>query len=258
MPAARDLAIAGVFVLLGLVPLPGIDRISQDDRPVDAGAVLLVLVATAALGFRRLWPVTVLLVSAATASAYLLLGYPHGPVIFAVALAVLTAARHCPPPLSAVASLGAYGGLLAGPATSPRRHRWRGRRARGHGVGGDPVHDRGGPAAGRRGARARARRRRPAAGRQRAAPDRAGGARRGGPRAGRDQDAGRHRPARRAGAGGGRADGDQPGEPRGAGGAPDHAEHRAPKGGGDPRPRPAWPGWQSCAPGSRRRARTST
>ena len=112
MPAVRDLAVAGVLVLLGLVSLPGIDRISPDDRPVDAGAVLLVLVATAALGFRRLWPVAVLLVSAATTSAYLLLSYPHGPVILAVALAVLTAARHGPPPLSAVASLGAYGGLL--------------------------------------------------------------------------------------------------------------------------------------------------
>ncbi len=139
MPAARDLAIAGVFVLLGLVSLPGIDRISPDDRPVDAGAVLLVLVATAALGFRRLWPVAVLLVSAASASAYLLLGYPHGPVIFAVALAVLTAARHCP--------AAAVGRCLArrvrraapGPATTPRRHRRRGRRARGDRVGGDPA-----------------------------------------------------------------------------------------------------------------------
>ena len=112
MPAVRDLAIAGVFVLLALVSLPGIDRITTEDRPVDAGAALLVLVATAALGFRRLWPIAVLLVTAATTSTYLLLAYPHGPVIFAAALAVLTAARHCPPPMSAVASLGAYGGLL--------------------------------------------------------------------------------------------------------------------------------------------------
>ena len=147
--------------------------------PSTPARSLLVLLATAALGFRRLWPVTVLLVSAATASAYLLLGYPHGPVIFAVALAVLTAARHCPPPLSAVASLGAYGGLLlalvrgtpapsaARPACSRPRRGWRSRYTIG---------------AARRmvaeAARARTRRGRPAARRRRAAAARARGARR--------------------------------------------------------------------------------
>lgn len=112
MPSSRDLVTSGVLAVLGLAGLPGTDPVTDLDRPVDVGAVLLVLLAAGATAFRNRHPLPTLLVVAAACSAYLQLTYPYGPILFTVAVAVWTAARLRPPLASGAASLVACAGLL--------------------------------------------------------------------------------------------------------------------------------------------------
>ena len=192
--------IAGVFVLLGLVSLPGIDRISPDDRPVDA--------RRGPAGARRhrgpgasggCWPVAVLLVvrgdGVGVPAARLppRPGHLRGGAGRAHGRATLPSRRCRPLP-----SLGAYGGLLLAPAhdtPAPSAARPACSPATAWvaipftvGVAGRAVAAR---------ARTGAQRLRPAPGRRRAAAGVPGGTRRGRARSRRDPDAGRHRPVRR-------------------------------------------------------------
>jgi hypothetical protein len=75
-----------------------------DSRPVDVGGYALIGVACAALVVRRRWPgVTLVLVSVAVA-VFLAIGYPYGPLLLAVAVAVYTVVVRWPLRRSAVAS----------------------------------------------------------------------------------------------------------------------------------------------------------
>ncbi|MEU4241185.1 histidine kinase [Actinoplanes sp. NPDC026619] len=82
------------LIVLGLAVLPLIDRYSTVDRPVDALAAVLVVVAGAATAARHRWPVPALLVTTASAAGYLIIGYPYGPILLSVAVSVYAVARH--------------------------------------------------------------------------------------------------------------------------------------------------------------------
>lgn len=111
MPA-RDVLVGAALALVCLVSIPGLGAVSDNDRPLDAVAVGLMLVAAVATVARTRHPVPTLLVVAAAASGYLLLSYPYGPVLFCLTVAVWTAALCSRPAPSAVASAVACGALL--------------------------------------------------------------------------------------------------------------------------------------------------
>lgn len=96
LPARADAAVAAGLTAFALLTLPFVEQLSPVDTSVDAGAVVLVVLAGAATAFRNRWPVHTLAVVALTVSGYLVLGYPYGPVMFLVAVAVYSAARALP------------------------------------------------------------------------------------------------------------------------------------------------------------------
>lgn len=95
-PRGVDLAVALGLAALGSLTLPVVDRSSATDVAVDPFAVALVLVAAAALVVRRSHPVPVLAVSGAATATYLAIGYPYGFIMFCLAVAVYSIARHRP------------------------------------------------------------------------------------------------------------------------------------------------------------------
>jgi signal transduction histidine kinase len=87
-----DGLLAVVLLLFGL----GATRMAARAQPLatdlDAASCALIAVAALALVVRRRWPVAVLAVAAATTAAYLLRGYPYGPIMFSLSVAVYTVA----------------------------------------------------------------------------------------------------------------------------------------------------------------------
>lgn len=87
-----DIALTGILVLLGLGTLPFLNVWGDQTRPVDAWAVVLVVVAALSAVLRR-WPLVSFGVAVIATSAYLALGYPYGAILLCVALAAYTVAR---------------------------------------------------------------------------------------------------------------------------------------------------------------------
>ncbi|WBB70443.1 sensor histidine kinase [Micromonospora sp. WMMD812] len=87
-----DAALALVVLAFGLAGTGP----SAAERGVDADgqAYALVVVAALALAVRRRWPFLTLAVAAVAATAYLLLGYPYGPILVSFLVAVYTVAAH--------------------------------------------------------------------------------------------------------------------------------------------------------------------
>jgi Signal transduction histidine kinase len=85
------------------------------NQGIDTGraAYALVLVAALALVGRRRWPLATFAVVTAATSAYLLLGYPYGPILLSFLVAGYTVARYVPPRTAAPAAGVALVGLLA-------------------------------------------------------------------------------------------------------------------------------------------------
>jgi signal transduction histidine kinase len=104
-----DTALAVVLAVLGVLGTAGADLRVDTDVPIDGRGYALVVAAALLLAVRRLWPLLTLGLVAVLASAYLVLGYPYGPILISFAVAVYTAARHRP--LST--SLPAAGAALA-------------------------------------------------------------------------------------------------------------------------------------------------
>lgn len=102
--ALRDVAIALVFVIVGVAGTRQTDFESSSDTRVDWLAYALVVLAAAALAVRRRWPLPVLGIATAAATTYLLIGYPYGPILASFLVAVYTVARHTPTRLSVPAS----------------------------------------------------------------------------------------------------------------------------------------------------------
>ncbi|MDG4823566.1 sensor histidine kinase [Asanoa sp. WMMD1127] len=64
--------------------------------PLDALAYGLIFGAAAATILRRRWPVSVLTVVAGMTAAYLILGYPYGPIMISLAVVIYTVAERLP------------------------------------------------------------------------------------------------------------------------------------------------------------------
>ncbi|WP_250030791.1 sensor histidine kinase [Paractinoplanes maris] len=93
---ARDLAVPVALAAAGLATLPVLDELRPTDRPVDALAAVLVAATAAVTLLRHRWPGPALLTAAATTSAYLVIGYPYGPILLAFAVCVYGVARARP------------------------------------------------------------------------------------------------------------------------------------------------------------------
>ncbi|MEV0152166.1 sensor histidine kinase [Micromonospora sp. NPDC050686] len=72
----------------------------------------LVVVAAVAVAGRRRWPLVVLAVVTAAVTAYLMLGYPYGPILLSFIVAVYTVAAHRSVRTAAVAGAATLSALL--------------------------------------------------------------------------------------------------------------------------------------------------
>jgi hypothetical protein len=111
---SRDLAFAagvGSLVLV-LVWTGAVGRVLPAERQLDLGGYLLVLGCTVALVWRRDAPLPVLAATTIGATGYLSIGYPYGPMLLLMAIAVYTVARHLPWRTAVSAALAALGVLL--------------------------------------------------------------------------------------------------------------------------------------------------
>lgn len=116
------LAEAGLAVgllVLGLATLPVVADLRAGYTRPDWLAVTLIVVAATVTAARRRWPVPTLVVTTTATSAYLVLGYPYGPVLATVAVGVYSVARRLPLAPAAVAGGGALLVLLAHLLTNP-------------------------------------------------------------------------------------------------------------------------------------------
>jgi signal transduction histidine kinase len=112
LPRRSDLMLAGALAVVGVVGTAGTDDMTGVDRRVDALAFALVLANAVAVAFRQRFPVVTLGVTASLTSAYLVVGYPYGPIFLPFFVAVYTVAAHRPPATAARAALGALAALL--------------------------------------------------------------------------------------------------------------------------------------------------
>jgi signal transduction histidine kinase len=76
----------GVFEVAGTF---GAAHNQPDRRSIDALALALVLLGPAALAVRDRWPRTAVVVTLATSTAYVALGYPYGPIFVGVVVALV-------------------------------------------------------------------------------------------------------------------------------------------------------------------------
>lgn len=103
-PARLDVLLAGVFAAAVVAGTEGAAAGQARARPLDVlGAVLLVAAATAAVGLRRAAPVGALASTTLVVNAYLLAGYPYGPVLLCLVITVFEVARQRPLSTSAMA-----------------------------------------------------------------------------------------------------------------------------------------------------------
>jgi signal transduction histidine kinase len=97
----RDL-VADVLpaVAVGAVMLLGSGPAARGEvpprRPLDLLAWVLMELAAAMLLGRRRWPLGVLAVTVATSAVYLVLEYPHGPILLAMSVAMYSVANRLP------------------------------------------------------------------------------------------------------------------------------------------------------------------
>lgn len=99
-------------VLLGLVAGVSIRFLYvRGDQGVDGWAAVLVIVAALSAALRW-WPLITFATCVIAVSAYLLLGYPPGPILFFLAVTTYTLARRKPLRISVIAAVIALGLLL--------------------------------------------------------------------------------------------------------------------------------------------------
>ncbi|MFF2086746.1 histidine kinase [Nocardia sp. NPDC058176] len=88
----QDWGLAVVVAVIQLVGSSGANEQQTGVRSLDAFAYLLLLAGPIALGFRRLLPEPVLVVTLLAAVTYVLGGYGYGPVLLSLVIAFFTAA----------------------------------------------------------------------------------------------------------------------------------------------------------------------
>ncbi|MGA8116972.1 MAG: sensor histidine kinase [Actinocatenispora sp.] len=99
-----DGLLAGVLLLLGLVATRYAALRQPDTTALDALGYGLIVAASLPLVGRRRWPMATLAVVAAALTAYLVRGYPYGPIMIALLIAVYTVAATLPTRTAAVLS----------------------------------------------------------------------------------------------------------------------------------------------------------
>ncbi len=87
-----DVLVAGVVTAIIVLGTIHMDAEAASDRPIDALAVAVGVVAGVALAGRRRWPWPVLAVVVAAAAIYTARSYPGGPIYLAGAIALYSAA----------------------------------------------------------------------------------------------------------------------------------------------------------------------
>jgi signal transduction histidine kinase len=87
-----DVALALAIGTFAILATHLATQTQPERRPLDAAGIALLAAGAAALAVRRRYPVVALCVAEASALLFWLLGYPRGPVLLAVAVAVFTAA----------------------------------------------------------------------------------------------------------------------------------------------------------------------
>jgi signal transduction histidine kinase len=92
-PSKLDIGIAVAAAVLVVVGTMAAATLQDEIRPLDVGAFTLVTLAAVALAWRRRAPVAVLGVIVTLVAAYLLLGYPYGPIQLCMVLAMFEVAR---------------------------------------------------------------------------------------------------------------------------------------------------------------------
>ncbi|MGI5144865.1 sensor histidine kinase [Plantactinospora sp. CA-294935] len=91
-----DAALALVLLVVGYFGTTGAAQNFPDAAPVDNAAYALVVTAALALVVRRRWPLVTLALCTVASTAYLVAGYPYGPILISFFIAVYTVARHLP------------------------------------------------------------------------------------------------------------------------------------------------------------------
>ncbi|MFI7487674.1 sensor histidine kinase [Micromonospora echinaurantiaca] len=109
---AADAVLALALLAFGLLATPLAGANQPGSVPVDAACRALLAVAALALVARRLAPLATLAVVTVATSAYLVLGYPYGPVQLAFLVAGYTAAARLPVRRAGVAAGAALAVLL--------------------------------------------------------------------------------------------------------------------------------------------------
>ncbi|MEV4512319.1 histidine kinase [Dactylosporangium sp. NPDC049525] len=116
LAAGRDVgaAVAAVVVAVLLAVQTGTSQ--HDARTLDAWGIGLVVVAAAALAWRRAAPVVALAISVVANAASLLAGYPYGPTLLCVGWAMFEVAWRRPirvsAPLAGVAAVASVAAVL--------------------------------------------------------------------------------------------------------------------------------------------------
>jgi len=108
---------AGLAVLLTGIGVAGTAGIALHWAPAAAAlsgwAYALVVLAALALSVRRLWPVATLVVTTLAVSTYLVLGFPYGPILLSLLVAVYTVARYLPTRRAIIAAVAGLVVLLS-------------------------------------------------------------------------------------------------------------------------------------------------
>ncbi|MDG4779675.1 sensor histidine kinase [Micromonospora sp. WMMD961] len=117
--AAADVALALALLVIGLL---GTDLAGDDQpgsKPVDAACRVLIVVAALALTLRNRAPAAVLALVSVATTIYLVIGYPYGPILLTLLVAVYTVATRLPVRPAALATGGAFVLLLTHTFLSP-------------------------------------------------------------------------------------------------------------------------------------------
>ncbi|MFW6691089.1 sensor histidine kinase [Streptomyces sp. MAR4 CNX-425] len=107
-----DTALAAAVTVAGAAGTRVAGGPERADVAVDARGYALFVAAALALAVRRRWPVAAFAAAAGCTAAYVLLGYPYGPILAVFMIAVYTLARHVPLPAAGPYALAALLALL--------------------------------------------------------------------------------------------------------------------------------------------------
>lgn len=118
-PSRSGALCAGLLLIVGLGSVPAQERSDAADRPMDLLAVCLIVLAASSTAWYRQAPRTTLVVAAASAALYLWLGYPYGPILISLAVAVYGVARSEALVTAAAGAAGTLALLLAHLFTHP-------------------------------------------------------------------------------------------------------------------------------------------